>query len=86
MNPEPFTFAETLARRKESARRTIRDISINEVPTLVGQLFPDGTHPFIEQNVPIGTPVVIRQEAPREFGPSPLIAYRFAPLTSITER
>jgi L,D-transpeptidase catalytic domain len=38
------------------------------------------------QNVPIETPVAIRQEAPREYGPNPLIPERFAPLTSITER
>jgi len=48
MDTEPLAFAETLARRKESARRTIRDISVNELRTLVGELFPDGTHPLME--------------------------------------
>jgi hypothetical protein len=48
MNPEPSTFAETLARRKESARRTIRDVSIGELRALVLELFPDGAHPFIQ--------------------------------------
>jgi hypothetical protein len=49
MDTEPLAFAETLARRKESARRTIRDISINELRTLVGELFPDDCiHPLME--------------------------------------
>jgi hypothetical protein len=48
MNREPSTFAETLARRKESARRTIHEVSIGELRALVLELFPDGDHPFIE--------------------------------------
>jgi lipoprotein-anchoring transpeptidase ErfK/SrfK len=47
---------------------------------------PKGMAVRFFQNVPIGTPVVIRQEAPREFGPNPRIADRFAPLASTTER
>jgi hypothetical protein len=48
MMTEPTGFAERLAQRKESARRTLRDASIEELRALVEQLFPDGTHPFAE--------------------------------------
>jgi len=48
MNPEPPTFAETLAQRKESARRTIHDVSVEELRALVHELFPDISHPFFE--------------------------------------
>jgi hypothetical protein len=44
----PASFAEKLAQRKESARNTIREASVAELRTLVVELFPDGTHPFIE--------------------------------------
>jgi len=46
MMTEPTGFAERLAERKESARRTLRDASSEELQALVAQLFPDGTHPF----------------------------------------
>jgi hypothetical protein len=45
---EPVSFADTLARRKESARNTIRETSVAELRTLVTELYPDGTHPFVE--------------------------------------
>jgi hypothetical protein len=48
MNIEPSSFAETWAKRKESARNTLRDVSIEELHALVHELFPDGTHPFAE--------------------------------------
>ena len=44
----PSSFAEKLAQRKESARNTIRETSVAEIRTLVTELFPDGTHPFVE--------------------------------------
>src|SRR6516165_5267406 len=48
MMTEPTSYAERLAERKESARRTLRDASSEELQALVAQLFPDGTHPFAE--------------------------------------
>jgi predicted extracellular nuclease len=48
MMTEPTGFAERLAERKASARRTLRDVSSEELQALVAQLFPDGTHPFAE--------------------------------------
>jgi hypothetical protein len=45
---EPISFADKLAQRKESARRTIRETSAAEVHTLVTELYPDGTHPLAE--------------------------------------
>src|SRR5260221_13322735 len=54
---EPVSFADTLARRKESARNTIREASVAELRALGTELNPDGTHPsvktfskFIEEN------------------------------------
>jgi hypothetical protein len=44
----PASYAEKLAQRKESARNTIREASVVELRTLVTELFPDGTHPFVE--------------------------------------
>jgi hypothetical protein len=46
MMTEPSGFAERLAQRKESARRTLRDASTAELQALIVQLFPDHTHPF----------------------------------------
>jgi len=47
MSPyEPSGFAEMLIQRKESARKTLRSISCEELRALVRQLFPDGTHPW----------------------------------------
>jgi hypothetical protein len=48
MMTEPTGFAERLAQRKESARRTLRDASTEELRDLIKQLFPDATHPFAE--------------------------------------
>ncbi|HYZ71760.1 MAG TPA: hypothetical protein VE641_01695, partial [Chthoniobacterales bacterium] len=45
---DPAGFAETLAQRKEPARRTIRETSTSELRALVLELYPDGTHPFVE--------------------------------------
>ena len=45
---EPTSFADMLARRKESARNTIRETSVAELRTLVTELYPDGMHPFVE--------------------------------------
>ena len=45
---EPSGFGDRLAQRKESAQRTLRDASSEELQALVLQLFPDGTHPFAE--------------------------------------
>jgi len=45
---EPTSFADTLAQRKESARKTIHETSAAEVHTLVTELYPDGTHPLAE--------------------------------------
>src|SRR5271165_849107 len=41
MMKEPTGFAERLAERKESARRTLRNASSEELQALVTQLFPD---------------------------------------------
>jgi hypothetical protein len=41
-------LAEKFAERKESARRTLRDVSSKEVHDLVLHLFPDTNHPFAE--------------------------------------
>jgi len=43
---EPTNSAEMLARRKESARHTLRTASPEELHALVEELFPDGTHPW----------------------------------------
>jgi hypothetical protein len=48
MFSEPPGFSETLARRKESARHTLRSISPKELHALIAELFPDGTSPFAE--------------------------------------
>jgi hypothetical protein len=45
--PEP-SFAERLAERRESARRTLREASYDELRALVAELFPDQRHPFAE--------------------------------------
>ncbi|MBV9491271.1 MAG: hypothetical protein JO069_16345 [Verrucomicrobia bacterium] len=45
---EPTNSAELLARRKESARHTLRNASAEELHTLINELFPDETHPFAE--------------------------------------
>jgi hypothetical protein len=58
MSPyEPSGFAEKLIQRKESARKTLRETSCEELRALVSELFPDGNHPwavsfsqFIEQH------------------------------------
>jgi hypothetical protein len=46
--PDPLSFSETLAQRKESAGRTLRQASAEELRTLIAELFPDKTHPFAE--------------------------------------
>ena len=46
--PDPLSFAETLAQRKESARQTLRAASPEELHGLIVELFPDATHPFEE--------------------------------------
>ena len=48
MFSEPPSFSETLARRKESARHTLRPASPQELHALIGELFTDHTHPFAE--------------------------------------
>ena len=45
---EPTDSADLLARRKESARHTLRTVSPEELHALVKELFPDGTSPFAE--------------------------------------
>lgn len=45
---EPTNFGDVLAKRKESARNTLREASANEIRDLVTELYPDGTHPFVE--------------------------------------
>jgi hypothetical protein len=42
----PSDFAEQLIQRAESARRTLRQTSSDELRALVRELFPDGTHPW----------------------------------------
>ena len=44
----PASYADKLAQRKESASKTIREASVTELRNLVTELFPDGTHPFVE--------------------------------------
>ena len=46
--PDPLSFAETLAQRKESAGRTLRQAAPEELRALIAELFPDKTHPFAE--------------------------------------
>ena len=52
MNFEPINYfeltdsAELLARRKASARHTLRTVCPEELHALVKELFPDGTSPF----------------------------------------
>jgi hypothetical protein len=48
MFSEPPSFSETLARRKESARNTLRSASSKELHALMAELFADGTSPFAE--------------------------------------
>jgi hypothetical protein len=43
---DPLSFADTVAQRKESARRTLREASAEELRAIVAELFPDNTHPF----------------------------------------
>jgi hypothetical protein len=43
---ESSGFAEMLTQRKESARKTLRESSSEELRGLVHELFPDGTHPW----------------------------------------
>jgi hypothetical protein len=45
---DPAGFAENLALRKESARRTLRKASGEELRALVEELFADTVHPFHE--------------------------------------
>jgi hypothetical protein len=45
---DPAGFAENLMLRKESARRTLRTASNEELRALVAQLFADTVHPFYE--------------------------------------
>jgi hypothetical protein len=45
---DPAGFAENLALRKDSARQTLRQASIEELRALVTQLFSDTVHPFSE--------------------------------------
>jgi carboxylesterase type B len=45
---DPAGFAENLALRKESARRTLRAASTEDLRALVGELFSDTVHPFYE--------------------------------------
>jgi hypothetical protein len=49
MSPyEPSGFAEMLKQRTESARKTLRQTSCEELRALVRELFPDGSHPWAE--------------------------------------
>jgi hypothetical protein len=43
---EPSILAEILTQRRESARKTLREASPEELRGLVHELFPDGTHPW----------------------------------------
>jgi hypothetical protein len=43
---EPSSFAENLIQRKESARKTMRQATCEELRALVLELFPDGSHPW----------------------------------------
>ncbi|MGA8480493.1 MAG: hypothetical protein WB696_21230 [Chthoniobacterales bacterium] len=45
---DPAGFAENLALRKESARRTLRVASKEELHALIAELFADTVHPFYE--------------------------------------
>jgi len=45
---EPINFSDILEKRKESARNTIHEASVDEIRTLVTELYPDGNHPFVE--------------------------------------
>jgi hypothetical protein len=45
---EPINFADILAKRKDSARNTLREASVAEIRTLVTELYPEGNHPFVE--------------------------------------
>ena len=45
---EPINFADLLSKRKESARNTLREASVDEIRKLVTELYPDGNHPFVE--------------------------------------
>ena len=47
-SPDPLSFADRLSQRKESARRTLREASAEELRALDAELFPDKTHPFAE--------------------------------------
>jgi hypothetical protein len=48
MSTEPLNFAATLSERKESARRTLRQASIEELRALAIELFAERAHPFAE--------------------------------------
>jgi hypothetical protein len=48
MMTEPLNFAATLSARKESARRTLRQASTEELRSLIAELFADTVHPFYE--------------------------------------
>src|SRR5260370_39962694 len=43
---EPSSFAEVLTQREASARKTLRQISCDELRALVLELFPDKAHPW----------------------------------------
>jgi hypothetical protein len=43
---EPSSFAEMLTQREASARKTLRQISCDELRALVLELFPDKAHPW----------------------------------------
>lgn len=43
---DPSSFAEKLIQREDSARKTIRQASCEELRALVLELFPDGAHPW----------------------------------------
>jgi hypothetical protein len=45
---EPIDFADILAKRKESARSTLHEATVDEIHKLVTELYPDGNHPFVE--------------------------------------
>jgi hypothetical protein len=48
MTTEPLNFADTLGQRKEAARRTLRQASIEDLRALAVELFAERAHPFAE--------------------------------------